>query len=272
MDYHSHFLTIAGSKRTVRRLHLLALQVRIKERYGSFDDHKLDLTSIPLAKFDQNEAEDLTDCYINSTGALEELLVLLHSNLPGSRRSACSYCGIGAPSTMDHYLPKSAFPEFAVMALNLLPCCYECNTMKGNVFIEGGKRTIFYLYADTIPEQPYLCADITYYAAAPVASFRLHRHPEIDPSVFARIESHYARLSLLRRYGEMANDYISEAMSSARTHCGDPGNWHAITRYLAKEHARLAARMGTNYWKAVLFKALASSNAFVNQCCAIQTC
>lgn len=270
LDCHGHFLAIAGAKQASRRLRLQAMAARIKVRYETFDSHKLDLTSIPRVNFAQTEAEDLADCYINSTRALGELILLLRDNLPDTRRLTCSYCGIGAPSTVDHYLPKDTFPEYAVMALNLLPCCFECNSKKGNVFVEDGRRTIFYLYADRIPVQPYLLADIRYYGTTPVATFRLNRHQEIDPPDFARIEAHYARLNLLQRFDELANDYMSEAMSSARTHCGDPRSSIEVAKYLAREHQRLAARMGINYWKAVLFEALTSSNAFVSQCCVVQ--
>ena len=51
----------------------------------------------------------------------------------------CPFCGgLGErPNTIDHYLPKSLFPQFSILPLNLLPACGICNTTcKGRTFAE----------------------------------------------------------------------------------------------------------------------------------------
>ncbi|HEL1004604.1 TPA: hypothetical protein TVB72_001370 [Streptococcus equi subsp. zooepidemicus] len=42
----------------------------------------------------------------------------------------CSYCERGDVSELDHLLPQSQFPVFAVTPLNLIPSCHECNHNK----------------------------------------------------------------------------------------------------------------------------------------------
>lgn len=50
----------------------------------------------------------------------EELLV--------SAREKCPFCGgIGRPRNIDHFLPKSKFPQFSVLPVNLVPSCRDCN-------------------------------------------------------------------------------------------------------------------------------------------------
>ncbi|WP_245558798.1 HNH endonuclease, partial [Arhodomonas aquaeolei] len=52
----------------------------------------------------------------------------------GAPRGRCPLCGHGQASTLDHYLPKSRYPQLAVVPLNLVPCCKDCNTGKGERF------------------------------------------------------------------------------------------------------------------------------------------
>src|SRR6266436_1055374 len=44
----------------------------------------------------------------------------------------CPMCGRGRVATLDHFLPKYQYPEFAAYAKNLVPACYDCNNLKGN--------------------------------------------------------------------------------------------------------------------------------------------
>lgn len=52
---------------------------------------------------------------------------------PGLR--ACPVCGSPTLGSLDHYLPRVTFPEFAILRANLLPACTHCNT--------GGKRQTY---------------------------------------------------------------------------------------------------------------------------------
>lgn len=50
-------------------------------------------------------------------------------------QGCCPYCaGIGTARTLDHYLPKSKFPQFSVHPQNLVPACRDCNTDSGAGF------------------------------------------------------------------------------------------------------------------------------------------
>ena len=59
----------------------------------------------------------------------------------------CPYCTISPAGTTEHFLPKEKYPEFAVNALNLLPCCSICNGKKGeSVKTDDGKPYIINFY------------------------------------------------------------------------------------------------------------------------------
>ncbi|MEE4098637.1 hypothetical protein [Pseudomonas viridiflava] len=58
---------------------------------------------------------------------------LLRSELLGS----CPMCGNSALGTVEHYLPKTPFPEFSVFSLNLVPSCSSCNQKRGSKHASG---------------------------------------------------------------------------------------------------------------------------------------
>lgn len=50
----------------------------------------------------------------------------------GNNFHKCSYCEKGDVSELDHLLPRSKFPIFAVTPVNLIPSCHECNNNKSD--------------------------------------------------------------------------------------------------------------------------------------------
>lgn len=64
----------------------------------------------------------------------------------------CPYCGgIGRPRNLDHYLPKSFYPQFSILPINLVPSCRDCNM--------DGKGSKYCQKKDEQVLQPYLDGD-----------------------------------------------------------------------------------------------------------------
>lgn len=64
----------------------------------------------------------------------------------------CPYCGgIGRPRNLDHYLPKSFYPQFSILPINLIPSCRDCNM--------DGKGADYCKIKDNQVLQPYLDND-----------------------------------------------------------------------------------------------------------------
>ena len=59
----------------------------------------------------------------------DSLYLWLKTN-EGQNFHKCSYCERGDVSELDHLLPQSSFPIFAVTPVNLIPACHECNHNK----------------------------------------------------------------------------------------------------------------------------------------------
>lgn len=64
----------------------------------------------------------------------------------------CPSCGqVTIPNTVDHYLPKSHFPELAIVLVNLTPMCSQCQDEKGNEYLnEFGQKKFIHPYYDDV--------------------------------------------------------------------------------------------------------------------------
>lgn len=50
---------------------------------------------------------------------------------------SCPMCGSSNVGTVEHYLPKTPFPEFSVFSFNLVPSCNICNQKRGSKHANG---------------------------------------------------------------------------------------------------------------------------------------
>jgi hypothetical protein len=79
--------------------------------------------------------------FSEAMGAIQQKLyenrksVARFKRLRGQQVSSCPMCGSSVTGALDHFLPKEAFPEFSVMAANLVPACTSCNSsVKGRTY------------------------------------------------------------------------------------------------------------------------------------------
>jgi hypothetical protein len=112
------------------------------------------------------------------------------SKLRKMQLSSCPMCGSPVTGTLDHFLPKEIFPEFSVMAANLVPACGHCNShAKGSTY----KGTIpderlIHPYFDTITS-----GDVWEVRILPpydAATFEAVPHPNLDAPSNKRIVFH----------------------------------------------------------------------------------
>jgi 5-methylcytosine-specific restriction endonuclease McrA len=80
----------------------------------------------PFSSFSDKEKGALLHCYESQTNGLKKIKEAIRKTCNGP----CPYCGIDGAREFDHYLPKTEFPEFSTLDLNLIACCGECNKKK----------------------------------------------------------------------------------------------------------------------------------------------
>jgi hypothetical protein len=151
--------------------------------------------------------------------------------------------------------------------LNLVPCCGECNGLKGTAWVDAnGARRIVSFYYDTLPDRRFLFADIQVTAAPgaiPVAHFRLSADPADYCGLLTTIHSHFAKLELLDRYrrasyaqfGDRKVEFGPIAQSSGPA---------VVAQMLRKKAQDLSESRSPNYWEVALLFGMASSEAYLN--------
>lgn len=267
----SYFTAIAAAKQQPRRARLEALSPIIKNRYTIYAQHTSCLTSVTAIGVSDQEKQDLKHCYESPTGALNKLkldIEIHHNNTCPDVAALCQYCGLKfVPDNFDHYLPKEQFPEFSVLATNLVPCCSECNSLKGTAWLDvNGIPEIINFYYDSLPIQRFLNVDVTVGPApkkVPVADFSLSQNPEDFCGLMAIILNHYRKLDLLARYkraayapfGNIKIEFAGLVQSKGR---------EVVAQMLLKKANDLSLSRSPNYWEVALLSGMANSDEYLD--------
>jgi len=237
----------------------------VRGYYKDFDASKRRLEQITRHRYKAHQKEDLEYCYTIRTKPLDRLLSDIKSKLPAIIIDKCQYCNIDNPKTFDHYLSKKRFPEYAIHALNLFPCCHPCNQIKSEAFLDVlGNRRVLNFYFDAIPKRQFLNVRISYDAHGdPLASYNLARPPWLRRTIFKLVESHFEVLDLLNRYRESSHAVFSETVNTMQELSWDA---HRVQELLRGQAATLTRDISPNYWRAVLYQAMADDLRFVALC------
>ncbi|MDH2540483.1 HNH endonuclease [Acinetobacter baumannii] len=243
---------------------LINLDKDIALRYLDFEQA---IQNNQLFSFIQNKSlltykDDLLSCYTGRTNKVEEIFNLIKTAQTPRFLKRCPYCGMTLPKTYDHYLPETKFPELAVHALNLIPCCSTCNQIKNNNWKNSHHRTFIYFYSDLIPSEQFL--NIRLYFLVPSNSvgaiFSLQRPTNVADNEWNIINSHYEKLNLINNYNENVNDEITEVFNTCVSHLREGGR--NIGNFIFQLISTEENLYGINHWRVVLMKALARSPRF----------
>lgn len=255
------YKSIRDSKRLPIRRSLTAQHAYIEHRYvalttaiagGALSGMTVDPRSLPIS-------DALRSCYSGPTKSLRTLKTAIESAQPKRLLKYCPLCGTTLPATFDHYLPAAKFPEFSVHPLNLVPCCATCNSTKDDDWLSNtGDRQYLHAFSDDLPDQQFVVADLHEHAAlrGVGATFSLLRPAGVTNAAWRLIMSHFDRLHLLTRYGELGNDEIAEIFADCKIFI-DAGGRDARA-FLVGMSADRRAVYGRNHWRAVLIEALAA--------------
>jgi 5-methylcytosine-specific restriction endonuclease McrA len=171
----------------------------------------------------------------------------------------CPYCGFGHVSTLDHYLPKSKYPQLSVTPLNLIPACTDCNKGKNAGAATNAEEQSLHPYFDHehFVNEQWLFAELI--QSSPVAArFYVSSPDHWDAISKNRVYAHFRDFKLGYRYAvesgtEIANkkDYLSH-------------NWQKMGAQGVKEYlldiAESYHRLHRNSWQTAFFQTLAGSD------------
>jgi hypothetical protein len=256
---------IVATKHQSRRRILEELRPRIANAYRRYDRKKPELDRLRALNLKPHEAEALLHCYQGARSNKQ-------SRSPRDRIYAriralafeCPYCTLPPVKTLDHYLPKALFPEFAILVLNLVPSCSACNRPR-DYRNTARERALIHPYFDTISNERLLVAKVRILAGLPDVKFSVNLSRCTDLSFGRLYKRHFALLRLRTRYRRWAmSDYgISTIV---------PREW---VRHFSRDRARVIleeqaraeeAKLGANHFKVALIRGAAASDVFLDYC------
>lgn len=125
----------------------------------------------------------------------------------------CPYCNLSSrfPSELDHYLPKSVFPTFALTVDNLVPICSDCNKNKlDTVQIEKSKR-IIHPYFDEFATNSFDYIGCEVIEEKQIGFiFFIQKTDTIDGEQFRRLRTHFTLLKIDELYkADFVADFVS---------------------------------------------------------------
>ena len=171
-----------------------------------------------------------------------------------SPQGRCPLCGHRDVTTVDHYLPKSAYAALSVNPANLVPACSECNRMKSSAV-----KDFLHPYYDNVERDRWLWARVLE-TSPPAVQFAV-QPPETWPSGLAdRVHRHFATFGLGLLYSMQAARLISGIQGRLDVLLRDGGS-AAVHDHLCQDEESWQ-RTGLNSWQAACYGALTASDWF----------
>ena len=167
----------------------------------------------------------------------------------------CPVCNFEQAATLDHFLPKGTYPEFSILARNLIATCNTCNHRKGVHPATG----FVHAYFDQVPNQQILVAETVWEPELHV-SYSLVADG-LDASLFERLLNQFQILRLEDRFAREGGYVLAEIMSN----CAEPygrGGSALVKAELIRQAQVSGATYGINHYKTALLRALANDGRF----------
>lgn len=179
--------------------------------------------------------------------------------LPTNNR--CPFCNYGPVETLDHVLPKTQYPAFAVKPTNLVGCCDRCNRLKSEAAPTGPEDLYLHPYFDNVDHANWLKAELVQ-SRPTVAEFYVDDPDELTPEQLSRINTQFKGLGLAGLYSNAAADEIVDIAEMLEELFAE-GGADAVQAHLAQQHrSRIAASL--NSWRSAFYEALSGSDWYCN--------
>lgn len=261
-------LAVMAKKNEKDRNSLVKIERDVEDAYKLYDNyfaqnkvHELSSSTV----FSPNEQELLFGMYGSNKKIVKDIRTWIDKNNKLTYLKICPYCTLNTANTTEHIMPKKTFPEYAVHAKNLLPCCSECNSKKGETIKdENGKPVFINFYYDILPTVQYLFVSISFDVNGVIDfDYMLGNKFNIKSELFELIESHYNKLRLIRRFKNRAINIYTEIENSIIVDAMEHGIDDSLQK-LRKKTLMDAVEYGLNHWKVALKLALSDSQEYKN--------
>ena len=141
---------VINNKQKKRRAVLASIKSYVTSRYDVYQSKKSTLEDIGASTItlnvpsdEINEKYSLIHMYDSQEKYAKEYLKEIKKLLKDG--ILCPYCGLTESKQIDHFLPKSKFPEFSLYLPNMIVICSDCNKSKDDVAINTTTNTRYVL-------------------------------------------------------------------------------------------------------------------------------
>lgn len=166
----------------------------------------------------------------------------------------CPCCGSpGKPTTLDHYLPQSVFPELSIVFENLTPMCSKCNELKDDkIYDEYGNRGFIHPYYDPIAEVRFQLIIGKPFCAP--SSFELRVPHDVDEPFRSVILSHLKEIDFINRFEEFCIEEYTDLLSTLAEEKEDEDR-ESIDKIILNFYNK-GKRRSENKWVAIFYRGI----------------
>lgn len=171
----------------------------------------------------------------------------------------CPCCGeLGRPRTLDHYLPKSVFPEFSIVLLNLTPMCDWCQGEKLQEYVtQDGKKRYIHPYFDDV-NQPLFSITFEPPYSSPIIYYEIKDNLPIELQEL--VELHLEGINFIERYKAFFKSRYTSILRRAQDGRlpNRTGFRDSLNLFLEMESEK-----AINSWDAILYRSILEDEALM---------
>lgn len=175
-----------------------------------------------------------------------------------SLNNICPFCGVKTVKAVDHYLPKSLYPIFSVVPINLLPSCSDCNKLKDDYIPTLHDEELLNPYFDDLSHEIWLkCRVVNPF---PKYEFYVDAPANWNVQLINRVENHLKVLDLKELFAlQCVSEYSGSLLYFKNTFNkkGEIG----LREFLFGMYESNADDM-KNHWKTAFYKGLFENSDF----------
>ncbi len=169
-----------------------------------------------------------------------------------AKNNICPICNQRTVTTLDHVLPKTLYPTFAVTPFNLIPACADCNKIKDTYQPSIPEEEIIHPYYDDISNQQYLFALIEQ-TTPPSINFYIKQSNPVN-IIEKRLEKHFSLFALNELYASNAAEELSN-ISHRLYKLYSTGGKESVIEYL-KDEFESRYENNKNSWQTAMYETL----------------
>lgn len=171
----------------------------------------------------------------------------------------CPFCGVGTVSTLDHYLPKTEYPTYAITPYNLVASCADCNKKKEAMIMSTKENKLIHPYYDNFDDEIWLKTKIIFTDEI-VFSFFVEKPIAWSQEKYQRAKNHFQKLGLNSLYVSHCGEEFAEYEYTAKT-LYHVGGEELVKRDLV-DRIKERRRVTKNNWRAALYEGLLKCEDF----------